>query len=119
MKLASSRVHQNCRKSTRSYLRVSYSDSSCFLSIVGVGFASKYAELDGMPGWPGNGAPTWGYHGDDGDIFGHGQQNQGTSYSEVYGLGDTVGCGVDFTNGTIFYTKNGTLLRENFNFLVR
>ena len=31
-----------------------------------------------------------------------------------YGPGDIVGCGVNFTDGTIFYTKNGTLLRKAF-----
>ena len=63
-----------------------------------------------MPGWLGTGAPTWGYHGDDGKKFAC--SGSGEQYSGTYGLGDTVGCGVDFTNETIFYTKNGSLLRE-------
>ena len=80
-------------------------------SELGLGFSSKYA-IGNMPGWPGNGAPSWGYHGDDGYKFAY--QNRGEEYSVGYGPGDTVGCGVNFTDGTIFYTKNGTLLRKTF-----
>lgn len=64
-----------------------------------------------MPGWPGNGAPTWGYHGDDGHKFA--RSGSGDEYSVRYGPGDIVGCGVNFTDGIIFYTKNGTLLRKD------
>ena len=67
-----------------------------------------------MPGWPGNGAPSWGYHGDDGKKFANNSNYSGKKYNEGYGPGDTVGCGVNFTDGTIFYTKNGTLLRKDF-----
>ena len=63
-----------------------------------------------MPGWQGNGAPSWGHHGDDGKKFAN--ANFGENYSEGYGPGDVIGCGVNFTDGTIFYTKNGRLLRK-------
>lgn len=67
--------------------------------------------MDGaMPGWPGNGAPSWGHHGDDGKSFAN--SKFGENYGECYGLGNIVGCGVNFTVGTIFYTKNGRLLRK-------
>lgn len=57
-----------------------------------------------MPGWD---SRTWGYHGDDGQKFtGAGY---GDFYSELYGIGDTVGCGVD-KQGNIFFTKNGVHL---------
>ena len=81
-------------------------------SILGLGFSSKYANTDMMPGWMGNGAPSWGFHGDDGHRFAN--QMVGEEYSVGYGPGDTVGCGVNFTDGTIFYTKNGSLLRKTF-----
>ena len=54
-----------------------------------------------MPGWFPN---SWGYHGDDGKKFG--ENPYGETYSETYGIGDTVGCGVD-KGGNIFYTMNG------------
>ena len=65
-----------------------------------------------MPGWLRNGAPTWGYHGDDGKAFAN-TDCTGEKYSVGYGPGDTIGCGVNFKDGTIFYTKNGTLLRKD------
>jgi hypothetical protein len=54
-----------------------------------------------MPGWD---PETWGYHGDDGHKFSN--SGMGDSYSETYGIGDTVGCGVD-NERRIFFTKNG------------
>ena len=99
------------REFPRRLPRVMYEDLLLLLRLLGLGFSSKYAELDGMPGWPGNGAPTWGYHGDDGRKFA--RSGSGSEYSVTYGPGDIVGCGVNFIDGTIFYTKNGTLLRKD------
>lgn len=66
-----------------------------------------------MPGWWSALAPSWGYHGDDGNKFEHVNiSGVGILYGETYGPGDVVGCGVDFTTETIYYTKNGTRLRR-------
>lgn len=56
-------------------------------------------------GWDEN---SWGYHGDDGHSFtGSGT---GKDYGPCYTTGDVVGCGVDFSEGVAFYTKNGSPL---------
>ncbi|KAI5842025.1 concanavalin A-like lectin/glucanase domain-containing protein, partial [Tricharina praecox] len=72
---------------------------------VGLGLCDKpNVNFAQMPGWD---SRTWGYHGDDGQKFtGAGY---GDFYSELYGIGDTVGCGVD-KQGNIFFTKNGVHL---------
>ena len=62
-----------------------------------------------MPGWENS---SWGYHGDDAQIFhsyGHGVR----SYGERFGTDDIVGCGVNLVNGTVFFTKNGAHLGKH------
>ena len=59
-----------------------------------------------MPGWD---AHSYGYHGDDGGIF-HNSGNMQRPFGPRYGAGDTVGCGLDYSNGGIFFTLNGELL---------
>ena len=60
-----------------------------------------------MPGWS---RGSWGYHGDDGNKFS--DAYQGVSYSDKYGTGDIVGCGVDFNSNCAFFTKNGKRMGE-------
>jgi hypothetical protein len=54
------------------------------------------------PGWE---ADSYGYHGDDGQIYNG--ANQGKQYGPVFTTGDTIGCGLNFRTGTIFFTRNG------------
>jgi len=73
--------------------------------LVGVGFSTSKPSLNRLPGWE---SESWGYHSDDGMSF------QCSASGKVYGpkfsASDTVGCGINFRNGTAFFTKNGVAL---------
>ncbi|WVQ85115.1 hypothetical protein IAT38_007280 [Cryptococcus sp. DSM 104549] len=74
-----------------------------------VGWTTKGTSLRRLVGW---GKGSWGWHGDDGRVF----EGQGTGekFSETWTKGDTVGCGVDFTTGQAFFTKNGRMMGHRF-----
>ncbi len=77
-----------------------------------IGFATQPAHLDGFPGWFNPVAPSWGYHGDDGQFCANGNERNSLS-NNPYGKGTTIGCGVIYQNGVdgkIFYTKDGESL---------
>ncbi len=63
-----------------------------------------------LPGWDNH---SYGYHGDDGAIF-HGNGHQLSSYGPSFGCGDTVGCGVDYEDASMFFTLNGVGLHTAF-----
>ena len=75
--------------------------------MIGVGFSSNKAILERLPGWDNE---SWAYHGDDGRSFCC--QHVGKSYGPTFSTDDTIGCGVNFTTGTAFFTKNGNWLGE-------
>lgn len=70
-----------------------------------VGFCEEHVSLSRMVGWD-NGA--WGYHSDNGQKYK--ETNYGSSYSDTYAEGATIGCGVNFHDHTAFFTKDGTPL---------
>lgn len=72
-----------------------------------MGFSTKTVALSRPPGWE---PESWGYHGDDGNCYS--SHNSGKQYGPPFTTGDTVGCGVNFRLGTVFFTKNGVLLGE-------
>lgn len=72
---------------------------------IAIGLSTKYSQSR-MPGWD---KLSYGYHGDDGGIF-HSRGDMVRVYGPKYGEGDTVGCGVNYENGGIFYTLNGSFL---------
>lgn len=75
--------------------------------MIGVGFSGAKASLEKLPGWD---PESWAYHGDDGKTFCC--QSTGKSFGPTFSSGDTIGCGVNFTDGTGFFTKNGNFLGE-------
>jgi len=79
------------------------------MECVAVGLSQESFPLEGsMPGWD---ACSYGYHSDDGGVFhasGHSVDTR-----EPFGVGDVVGCGMDFSKpdgADIFFTKNGRFL---------
>jgi Ran-binding protein 9/10 len=72
---------------------------------VGIGFCTKNFLLTRLPGWE---PESWGYHGDDGQVFNATQH--GKAYGPKYGSGDIIGCGINFRTGTAFFTRNGNSL---------
>ncbi|KAJ2810266.1 hypothetical protein H4S07_002765 [Coemansia furcata] len=72
---------------------------------IGVGLSQGSVAVHRLPGWD---AGSWGYHGDDGNSFGG--DGRGTRYGPGFTTGDTVGCGIDFAQRRIFFTRNGFFL---------
>ena len=78
---------------------------------VAVGLATKFFLKDRrFPGWDNE---SYGYHGDDGAIF-HGRGRQIGTYGPKFGFNDTVGCGLNYNNMSIFFTLNGKYLGTAF-----
>ncbi len=69
---------------------------------IAIGFSTNEASLERLPGWE---THSWGYHGDDGKMFFG--EHSGRSYGPTFGLGDVIGCGVNFNTCEAFFTKNG------------
>ncbi|KAI1812363.1 ran-binding protein [Poronia punctata] len=73
---------------------------------VSVGFLGKNVVLSRPPGWE---PESWGFHGDDGEIYAGG--NIGKKYKDTtFSANDVIGCGVNFRTGQAFFTKNGANL---------
>ncbi|KAF2753113.1 SPRY-domain-containing protein [Pseudovirgaria hyperparasitica] len=76
---------------------------------VAIGFTDKKTPMNRLPGWEPN---SWAWHGDDGNSFCC--QQSGKPYGPKFVNGDTIGCGVNFRDGTAFFTRNGTFLKQAF-----
>ncbi|KAK4895336.1 hypothetical protein LTR27_006679 [Elasticomyces elasticus] len=73
--------------------------------LVGVGFSTRKAALNRLPGWE---TESWAYHGDDGYCFA--AQASGKAYGPRFSSNDVIGCGVNFRTGEAFFTRNGVYL---------
>ncbi|KAG4305188.1 hypothetical protein PORY_001358 [Pneumocystis oryctolagi] len=79
--------------------------SKGYEGLIGIGFCKSTVPLNRLPGWE---SDSWGYHGDDGHSFCC--QGIGKEYGPKFTKGDIIGCGINFSSGTGFYTKNGVYL---------
>lgn len=73
--------------------------------IATLGLSDKQFKLDRIPGWI---KDSYGYHGDDGQVFHN--NGQGKLWGPRYMAGDNIGCGINFKTGEVFFTKNGEWL---------
>lgn len=62
-----------------------------------------------LPGWK---ETSWAYH-SDGLKYRGSLGASGLKYASQYGIGDTVGCGINMRTGKIFFTKNGFTLGKD------
>lgn len=101
--------HNQHRRATRPSLRDNNNNNAEAPNpeCVAIGLAtSSFCLHSRMPGWDSH---SFGYHGDDGGIF-HAAGSMIKEYGSHFGVGDTVGCGVDYLHRAIFYTLNGRFL---------
>jgi hypothetical protein len=70
---------------------------------IAVGLACKHY-ASAMPGWY---RGSFGCHGDDGRLYF--ESNLGRAGTEEFVAGDVIGCGIQFDDQCIFFTKNGQL----------
>ncbi|CAD5206942.1 unnamed protein product [Bursaphelenchus okinawaensis] len=80
------------------------SNSACF----GIGIGDRSTSLNKIPGFE---SGSYGYHADRGRLV-NGLNKIDTS--EPYKVDDVVGCGINFINRTIFFTRNGHKLPDEF-----
>ncbi|KAH8122253.1 ankyrin repeat-containing domain protein [Trichoderma asperelloides] len=82
------------------------------LPIIAIGFCGEFADMtNAMLGWN---VWTVGYHGDNGMIF----SNQDTLHGDhdtgrKFGQGNTVGCGIDYSNEEYFFTCDGEVVARH------
>jgi ankyrin repeat protein len=78
---------------------------------VAIGFCTFGGAAIEFPGWPSKGdaalAKSWGYHSDDGCMYKSPDSRSPPDLSRLYGIGATVGCGVDFEKSKSWFTLDG------------
>lgn len=74
---------------------------------VAIGLVDGDYSMEKLPGWDAD-ATSIGYHGDDACAFYN--TNNGIPWGRPLGTGDTVGCGVIWSTGEVFFTQNGQWL---------
>ncbi|KAH7070792.1 hypothetical protein BKA63DRAFT_84411 [Paraphoma chrysanthemicola] len=94
-------------------------DSHKDFPILAIGFCTIGGSAILFPGWPPRGAApsarSWGYHADDGGFFeSRCEEFEAVATELPYGPGHTIGCGVDLTTQTMWFTRDGRRLESEF-----
>ncbi|KAH7082503.1 hypothetical protein FB567DRAFT_107375 [Paraphoma chrysanthemicola] len=94
-------------------------DSQKDFPVLAIGFCTIGGSAILFPGWPPRGAApsarSWGYHADDGGLFdSHCEEFEAVATEVPYGPGHTIGCGVDLTTQTMWFTRDGRRLESEF-----
>jgi hypothetical protein len=76
---------------------------------IGIGLSTANVSLNRLPGWE---KDSYGYHGDDGHAFSC--SGVGKSYGPTFTTGHVIGCGVNYIDQTVFYTKDGVMIGTAF-----
>lgn len=76
---------------------------------ISVGVVREGYSVDHHPGWY---ATSYAYHGDDGRTFW--STGTGCPWGPRFTTGDTVGLGINYETGEVFFTKNGSFLGVSF-----
>ncbi|TWU74163.1 hypothetical protein ED733_000145 [Metarhizium rileyi] len=82
------------------------------ISGIAIGFCDDHAPLYDMLGWH---TGSWGFHSRSGCLYANDERSwEGIPYSEPYGQGDVIGCGLNFAKRNGFYTRNGKVIGRSF-----
>ncbi|KAI8891410.1 SPRY-domain-containing protein [Backusella circina FSU 941] len=76
---------------------------------IAIGLCTASSALNHLPGYD---AHSFAYHADSGNILNGNSQSK--QCGPTFSSGDTVGCGINFSEKTIFFTKNGVSLGSAF-----
>lgn len=72
---------------------------------IAIGFTNHTFKMRRQPGWEAN---SYGYHGDDGNLYrGPGT---GEAFGPTFTTNDTVGAGINYASQEFFFTKNGAVV---------
>lgn len=76
--------------------------------VISIGLAAEFA--DQVSARPGASIWSLGYHGNDGQVYEKGISLKSVFEGRIYGVGNTVGCGIDYAKSSYFFTLDGEIV---------